>query len=77
VQTYPILGNRSVDTVLTAHSGQPIIFGGLTQDNESHTTQKIPLLGDIPLFGALFRNVQTTNLQEQIVFTITPIVEKQ
>lgn len=75
VQTYPILGNRSVDTVLTGRSGQPIIFGGLTQETESHTTQKVPILGDIPLFGGLFRNVQTTALQEQIVFTITPVVE--
>lgn len=74
VQSYPILGNRSVDTVLTAQSGQPIVFGGLTESTESTTIGKVPLLGDIPLFGRLFRNVQTTRLKEEIIFQITPTV---
>jgi type II secretory pathway component GspD/PulD (secretin) len=74
VQTYPIIGQRFVDTSLVGKSGQQIVFGGLTSSTETRTVTKVPLLGDIPLFGALFRNVQTSNNDEEIVFSITPYV---
>jgi type II secretory pathway component GspD/PulD (secretin) len=75
VQTYPILSNDSVDTVLDARSGDQLTFGGLTVDNESKTVSKLPLIGDIPVLGRLLSNTQTTDNKEQVVFQITPVVE--
>jgi general secretion pathway protein D len=46
----------SVDTIVTVPDGSTIILGGLTKLDQSKNTNKVPLLGDIPIAGALFRN---------------------
>lgn len=73
--TYPILSKRAVDTELHVNSGSSVVFAGLTQDSATRTSTKVPLLGDIPLFGRLFRNEQTTRNKEEITFVITPEIE--
>jgi type II secretory pathway component GspD/PulD (secretin) len=52
----PAKQTNSIDTIITVPDGKTIILGGLTSQNNSTTVNKIPLLGDIPLLGALFRN---------------------
>ncbi len=52
--------------------GDPIIIGGLIQTQESETVNKIPLLGDIPLLGNLFRYKATNKEQTEFVIVITP-----
>lgn len=57
---------RSVKSVILANNGQIIVTGGLVQDNVNEVVNKVPLLGDIPLLGALFRTrseeIDKTNL---------------
>jgi len=57
-----------------AHDQQTIIIGGLTRDRSSESTQKIPLLGDIPLLGFLFRSRQKTIEKQNIILALTPYV---
>jgi general secretion pathway protein D/type IV pilus assembly protein PilQ len=69
---YPILNNRKIDAILRVKDGDTIVMGGLVDDESTKTTTKVPLLGDIPVVGALFKNVNTSKLHNEIVFLITP-----
>ncbi|WP_285961406.1 type II secretion system secretin GspD [Pseudomonas tohonis] len=61
-----ITNKRSVKSTILADDGQIIVIGGLIKDNARVQVSKVPLLGDIPLLGALFRSskevVEKTNL---------------
>jgi type II secretory pathway component GspD/PulD (secretin) len=65
---------RRALTTLTVRDGQPIVIGGLIRNEERTTVAKIPLLGDIPIIGWLFRREITTRLDSEVVFIITPRV---
>jgi Flp pilus assembly secretin CpaC len=51
---------------------RPIVLGGLIQETEVDSVNKIPLLGDIPLLGYLFRRSQKTRARSEIVLVVTP-----
>jgi general secretion pathway protein D len=65
---------RSIDTTVLVDNGQTLVLGGLIQDNVTKTEYKVPLLGDIPILGWLFRyetrNSNKTNLMVFIKPTI-------
>ncbi|MBV8171731.1 MAG: secretin and TonB N-terminal domain-containing protein [Candidatus Eremiobacteraeota bacterium] len=69
---YPLLDNRKIDSILRVKDGDTIVMGGLVQDDTTKTINKVPLLGDIPVVGALFKNVEATKIHSEIVFLITP-----
>ena len=69
---YPLIDNRKVDSLLRVKDGDTIVMGGLVDDESTKTINKVPLLGDIPVVGALFKNVNTTKIHNEIVFLITP-----
>ncbi len=52
----PDYATSNVNTIVTVPDGSTIILGGLTKLNQAKATSKVPLLGDIPIAGALFRN---------------------
>jgi hypothetical protein len=72
VQTFPILDQREADSTLRVKDGDTIVLGGMLDDETTKSLEKIPVLGDIPIFGALFRNIQTSKLHNEVVFLITP-----
>lgn len=65
-------GNRNTETVLNVRDGETVVISGLVRDDERTTTNKIPGLGDIPLIGRLFSNVEKNKAKTDIVMTITP-----
>src|SRR5215469_9588923 len=69
---YPLLDNRKIDSILRVKDGDTIVMGGLVQDDTTKTINKVPLLGDIPVVGSLFKNVSATKIHSEIVFLITP-----
>jgi type III secretion protein C len=69
---YPIVTNKSVNTQAVIEDGQGLLVGGLIQDSGTNTTQKIPVLGDIPLVGYLFKTVQKQREHIERLFLITP-----
>lgn len=71
-QGIPIISNRKVDTTLRVKDGESIVLAGLLQDIVNTTVQKVPWLGDMPVFGALFRNTTSTHTRDEVVFIITP-----
>jgi general secretion pathway protein D len=72
----PVIAKRSADTVVVTPDGQPVIIGGLMQNNKTSSESKIPLLGDIPLLGHLFkRSIKNNNKTELLIFLTPHIVQ--
>jgi type IV pilus assembly protein PilQ len=69
---FPIIANRKLDSTLRVHDGETIVLGGLFQDVDSETVTKLPILGDLPVLGGVFRNRARTHTKDEVVFFITP-----
>jgi general secretion pathway protein D len=68
------INTRKTDSVLTMRDGEPVIIGGLISDEERKTVRKIPLLGDIPVLGYLFSNLDKSKVQTDVLMAITPVI---
>ena len=64
----PDVSTRYADTTIRVKSGQTIAIGGLIQQNDLSTVIKVPILGDIPLLGYLFRDTQKNTTRDEVVF---------
>lgn len=67
---------RRVNTTITLAENQSFIIGGLLQENYSSILTQVPLLGDIPILGALFRSTSFINQQTELVIMVTPTFEE-
>lgn len=65
---------RESDTVIRAASGEIVVIGGLMQTVTSDVESKTPLLGDIPVFGNLFKNVRKKQNKKELVILLRPTV---
>lgn len=65
---------RESDSIVRARSGQVVVIGGLMQNQTKDTTASVPLLGDLPLIGGLFRHKQQTTHKSELVILLRPIV---
>jgi type II secretory pathway component GspD/PulD (secretin) len=68
----PVLSTRRADTTVRVKDGETIAIGGLTLSQEQRADGKIPVLGDIPLVGNLFRSKSRNIVQTELVIFITP-----
>ncbi|MBE8954996.1 MAG: pilus assembly protein N-terminal domain-containing protein [Quinella sp. 2Q5] len=68
----PIIGTRRADSVITLHSGSPIVIGGLMDSSETKIVQKIPLLGDIPIIGEFFKHTSKSRDKRELIIVVTP-----
>ena len=62
---------RSADTNVTVRDGEPMIIGGLIGAEESKKISKIPILGDLPILGALFRNHSSSKTESELIIFLT------
>ncbi len=69
---YPNVFQRSITTTVRLENGQTLALGGLLRGDEQTLLTKVPLLGDIPFIGALFRKLNTDKVQTNLVIYITP-----
>ena len=68
----PIVDTRKVDTIALVEDGHTVVLGGLRKKDTTQQTNKVPLLGDMPILGRLFRfEGEATVITELVVF-ITP-----
>ena len=68
----PVLSTRRADTTVRVKDGETIAIGGLTLNQEQTVNSKIPLFGDIPLIGNLFRSKKKNLVQTELVVFVTP-----
>jgi len=76
VNGYPIIDTREVRTRVQLRDGESLVLAGLLQEETVKTMSKLPILGDIPILGALFRSTQDDIKEKELVFFITPSIVK-
>lgn len=62
---------RSADTTVTVKDGEAMVIGGLIGAEESKQISKIPILGDLPILGALFRNHHNSKSESELIIFLT------
>jgi general secretion pathway protein D len=72
----PSTTKRTVSTSVVVKDGETIVIGGLMRDNVNSSMSKVPLLGDIPLFGWFFRYKTTKVEKTNLIIFITPTIIK-
>ncbi len=70
----PTTNKRSIKTSVMVEDGQVLILGGLIDDKLDESAQKVPLLGDVPLLGNLFRYRSTTKLKRNLMVFLHPVI---
>jgi pilus assembly protein CpaC len=68
----PGIDIRRVKTEVELRDGQSFIIGGLLDNTESETLEKIPFIGDIPILGKLFQSMQRTKNNTELIVLVTP-----
>ncbi|MBU4285543.1 MAG: type II and III secretion system protein, partial [Verrucomicrobia bacterium] len=73
-KTYPIVASRELTTRVNVPSGHTVAIGGLMENTTSKVEKKVPILGDIPLLGLLFRHTEDVVLKNNLIILITPTI---
>jgi general secretion pathway protein D len=72
-----VINKRSAETQVAIRNGQTIVIGGLMEDRITDAVRKVPVLGDIPILGGLFRRVAKQKIKTELLIFITPHVAEQ
>src|SRR5665213_3596636 len=73
----PIIAKRSAMSRVGIKNGQTIVIGGVMQDSKTVTISKVPIIGDIPILGELFRRTQIDKNKTELLIFLTPHVAQQ
>ena len=72
--SYPVIETRQAQTKVMVGNKQTLIIGGLIKNNDTTGESKIPLLGDIPFLGSLFKSTRTTREKSELIIFISPTI---
>ena len=72
--TAPEFDTRTIDTQVLIPNANTLVMGGMVKDNPSDVNTKVPLLGDIPGLGALFRSSSKSSDKDNLLIFITPTI---
>jgi general secretion pathway protein D len=70
----PIVNQREAQTTASVKDGETIVLGGIINNTLTSTKNKVPLLGDLPVLGSLFRSNNTVNSKTELLVFMTPHV---
>ncbi len=65
---------RTIKTVVMVEDGNTIVLGGLIDEDLRQSEEKVPILGDIPLLGALFRSTRTAKTKRNLMVFLRPVI---
>jgi type II secretory pathway component GspD/PulD (secretin) len=68
----PQIATRDAQTTVGLAEDQTLMIGGLIQDNTNRTDSRVPVLGDLPLVGKIFRNSTVNSNRNELIVTVTP-----
>jgi general secretion pathway protein D len=71
-QGYPTISQREAETSATVRDGDSFVIGGLSQEDVINTHSKVPVLGDIPLIGQVFRKDSRSESKTELYIVVTP-----
>ena len=69
---YPRTAVRTIETNMRVKDGDSVVMGGLINESDIQNVSKIPLLGDLPILGTLFKTVTVTKTRNEVVVFLTP-----
>jgi general secretion pathway protein D len=70
----PVIAKRAAETNVIVPSGMTVVIGGMMEDSNTETIKKIPVLGDIPWIGGVFRRTDKTKSKTELLIFLTPQV---
>jgi pilus assembly protein CpaC len=73
---FPTITTRRVSTTVQLHDGQSFAIAGLIKNNVTESIARFPVLGEIPILGALFRSSSFQNNKSELLFVVTPRLVK-
>ena len=68
----PIINRRKAETQVLIKAGDRLVIGGVTQGVSSTTVRKVPMFGDIPILGWLFKQRENSETGRELVIFVTP-----
>lgn len=72
--TVPVIDKRSASTKVVIKNGQTLIIGGLIKEKRTNGETKVPLLGDIPFLGYLFKSKKDTVDKTELLIFVSPVI---
>jgi general secretion pathway protein D len=72
-----ITNERKIESKVMADNGQIIVLGGLIKDDVQESAQKVPLLGDIPVVGRLFRSNSSKKTKTNLMVFLRPVIVRE
>lgn len=72
VDGVPVIQTRVIGTQVLVNNGQTIVLGGIYEQNDSNTIERIPFLGSLPVVGGLFRSQVTKSQRRELLIFVTP-----
>lgn len=73
---YPRTAERTIKTKMRVKDGDTIVLGGMVREEERRSVSKIPLLGDLPILGPLFRTTTDSNSRTEVILMLTTHIMK-
>jgi general secretion pathway protein D len=70
----PVVNQREAQTTVSVRDGETVVLGGIIKNSSTTTTNKVPVLGDIPLIGNLFRSTSKARNKTELLVFLTPRV---
>ncbi len=68
----PSIDTRNIQTQVLVKDGQTVVLGGIMETEKRDTEKKVPLLGDVPILGNLFKSKSKTNNRKELLIFVTP-----
>ncbi len=75
-QGVPVVDTRRANTSLLLEDGQIVVMGGLRRQEKTQEVSQVPLLGDLPLIGNLFKNRRTVTNRSELVVLLSPHIDR-
>jgi len=69
---YPSFNQRLATAAVSVKNGNTVVVGGLMRETIGRTASRVPILGDLPLVGTLFRSTRSTRLKSELLLFLTP-----
>ena len=69
-----VTNTREIETTVLANDGEIIVLGGLIQDDEQISFEKVPVLGDVPVLGNLFKSDSTSRVRTNLMVFLRPTI---
>ena len=73
----PSINNKQVTTQVLVENGGTVVIGGVYTQDQTDSTQKVPLFGDIPVLGWFFKNNVKSDTKKELLIFITPKILKE